>query len=606
MNENTPLATQTSLHRCYDEDKIASLQQEDELELVKRQPEQNNYTPSPDYGDHESFNFALMTIFLLGGCGAALAMIPILVSCESHTKTFVSHVYDILYLVITCFIGLLTLFCGFSIIRRKKWLTDGRLKVDVMGNTVSKNFFQSSEQPKLRSGYVHLHQLPAVSESSMSRSGQKTFPYAVVAFGIGSFLYLVCVLIYHGMFSLVKSQSNFYFSKLFDKYHLASDILYLVANSTLIVFVTKYKGVTLHSCVMFHYFIALMIGGGVFIWLSVTLNPVCVFITESCYNASTYDEGNSTVAKKVAETILGFLKPFHVEFVTICIGIFLNLWNRFENTSVKPESVDSRASRENPDNLNNVNRQSIEKDTSESKRRCCDTKASNYRVKRRLIFSIPLLLSLCYVSLFVIGHYDDDNQLSNIYLWNGIRVLMHLLLLLFFISTCRAMRKYKLRLKCSSITCSEIVLVGTHTVNYVYFFFRFFATLSLLSAHESNGVGKTKLVFIMIYSGLCMVDIWGATFYILAMKSLQRSGRKMTNFDKFGLIYNASVHVSEWAVTGLSHEWALQSTHHLVPALAVAFGDVSIRLLTLVVFPIIEFYRFHAAVVCFEIGKNGW
>ena len=594
MSERTPLASQASLHSRYDEDMTPSFQLEDELELVERQPEENNNTAPKDHGDHESFNFALMTIFLLGGCGAALAMIPILVSCESHTKTFVSHIYNVLYVTIFSFIGLLTLFCGFSIVRRNKWLAGGRIKVNAMTNIGFPNCVESAEQPEPPSDYHQLEQLP-VSESSMSRSEQKTFPYAVVAFGIGSFLYRTCVLVYHVTFSLDKAQSNFHYSELYDQYHLASDIFYLIANSTVIVFVTKFKGVTLHSCALFHYFISSMIGGGIFIWFSLALSPVYVVITANCYNESTHDDGNSTSAKELAEIILGFLKPFHVEFVTICIGIFLNLWNKFDNTSVNHESVNVHAPRVNPDYLNySVNRQSIPQNT-------CDTSSRN------VSFIIPLFLSILYVTVYAVGHYDLEDQLglSNIYLWYGIKFLFHLPLLLFFISTCRAMRKYKLRLKLNSLTCSEIVLIGTHTVIYVYFFFRFFATLSLLSAPESNGVGNIKLVFIMIYSGLAMVDTWGATFYILAVKSLQRSGRKMTNFDKFGLVYNAAVHLSEWAIAGLNHEWVLQSALLRVPALANTIGDVSIRLITLLVFPIIEFYRFHAAVVCFEIWKNG-
>ena len=283
----------------------------------------------------------------------------------------------------------------------------------------------------------------------------------------------------------------------------------------------------------------------------------------------------------------------------------MNLWNKFDNTSVKQESVDSLASRVNPAYFNqDVNRRSIGEDTPEGERHC-GTRESNRTITRRVIYILPFLASLLYVILFVIGHYMYNNQgILYLYLWDGIRVIIHLFLLIFFIPAWRAMTNYNIRLKLTSLTSSEVVLIGSHTGNYVIFFFRFFASFSLLISHEPEDLGNTKLVFMMIFSCLCMVDIWCATYYILAMKSLQRSGRKLTDFDKFGLTYNAAIHLAEWAMFGLAHEWAPQSKHYLVPALAAAFGDTTIRLVTLVLYPIMEFYRFHAAVVCIETTKN--
>ena len=101
-----------------------------------------------------------------------------------------------------------------------------------------------------------------------------------------------------------------------------------------------------------------------------------------------------------------------------------------------------------------------------------------------------------------------------------------------------------------------------------------------------------------------MVHTQYATYYILAMKRLERISWKMTNFDKFGVNYNAEVHLSEWGITGLDHEWIPQTTVFQVPALVATFGDLAIYIVLLVVYPIIEFYRFHAAVLCFEIEKK--
>ena len=399
--------------------------------------------------------------------------------------------------------------------------------------------------------------------------------------------------------------SNFFSSTTDDNSHFAGCIFFSIAVFIHVVFIARFKYATFRNCAFFHYIFALWIGCALLVWFAIALSPVYHAITENCYNASTFDEDNTT-AKEAVETISTFLKPFYIEFVTICLGVFLNLWNKFDDSYENHASVRHLASSQIAESGHDVNRRSIEEDTLEIERHC-DTEASNDTISSRMIFIIPLLASLFYVFVFVIGHYLNENYegLPVIYVGNGIRVLFHLLLLIFFIPISRAMTKYKLHLKLTSLTCSETVLIGTHTVHYVYSFFRFFATILLLISHESNHLTNTELVFTMIFAGVCMIDIWCATYYILAMKSLQRAGRKMTKFDKFGLVYNAGIHLAEWAVTGLDHEWALLSaTQSLVPALTATFGDATIRVVTLVVYPIMEFYRFHAAVVCFEIAKN--
>ena len=568
-------------------------QYEDDPEHVERQQEQNDNTPKPDGQDHEghgSFNFALMMIFFVGGCGAALAMVPIMVSCKVQTPVVLEHIYDIVYVVNSSFIGLLTLTCGYSLVRRRKWTADGHIKTTALTDPT----FQNPEQLVSTASYSH--------PSLLSRSGQNSFPYAVVVFGIGSLLYRACQIV--DTTNNFNKSSSFYSSTLYDNFHFACDILFLIGNAILVVFIVKFKHVNFRSCAYFHFVIALWIGSGLVIWFSIALSPVYVVITESCYNASMFDTGNRTTAKEVVETISSFLKPFYVEFVTICIGIFLTFWNKFY--------VDDLASRANSGYLTFYNQdmngrsvEHIETETPESERRC-GAQASNQKIAtRRVIFIIPLIASFFFVVLYLVGHYINENQKASVYLMSGIRVSFHLFLLIFFVPICREMTKYKLRFKPSSLTCSEVVLIGTHTVYYVYFFFRFFATLSLLSSYEPNDLGNTELVFIMIYSGLGMVDIWCATYYILAVKNLQTSGRKITNLDKFGLTYNAAIHLAEWALAGLNHEWAPESTHRSdVPALAATFGDAAVRLVTLVVYPIIEFYRFHAAVVCFEIARD--
>ena len=214
-----------------------------DLVQTERQQEENNNTPLPDQRGSGSYNFSLMMIFLLGGCGAALAIIPIMVSCKEQTETFLVQNYDIVYVINSSFMGLMTLICGIFLVRRSKWIADGHLRTTVSPNPALPDNYGSFELSSTMSteGFSHI-QLPNVPESPILQSNQNPIPYAVVCFGIGCFLYRACAIV-NNIYKVFKT-SSFYSSLLYNNIHLAGDISVLIANIVHVVFIVRFKDIT--------------------------------------------------------------------------------------------------------------------------------------------------------------------------------------------------------------------------------------------------------------------------------------------------------------------------------------------------------------------------
>ena len=175
----TPLASQTSLQRRYHEDVTRSFQREENsVQVARQRDENNNMSPpdpeinidlSPDHEGHGSFNFALMMIFFFGGCGAAMAIIPIMVSCEEQKETFLANIFHIVYMVDGSCVGVMTLICGFLIVRKSKWMANGHIKIVIpAASPALSNYFESSE---------YADDLPKLAPTCNSRMFLNPFPH---------------------------------------------------------------------------------------------------------------------------------------------------------------------------------------------------------------------------------------------------------------------------------------------------------------------------------------------------------------------------------------------------------------------------------------------
>ena len=545
---------------------------------------------------HRSHNCSLMTLFFLGGCGVGLSVLPIMVSCKDHSYAYVNHINNMSVAVRSTFVGVVTLLLAFALFRMKRWIVDGYIIVS-SGSVSSSNATNDADVPEqapATDNEVLEPEHPVINQPYQSNTDQRPFPYAVVGFGLGGALYLISESAKAFYLRHVKLDISLttYFDTFSDGFSAAVDLLYITSVAIQIAFFVKFMDVIPRSCAFFHFFIAVMIGGELWVWFSLTMNPIYE-LTENC-NSSTSTHNNSSNGTThdphydsiyaVLDNAGNFLKPFLVEFSTICIGILFNLWNKMEKTQTEEQkfNYDKNQNFDQPKNV--TGRKKL--------------------ITNGLVIAGSMLISVAYVLVFITlsGHFIPTNNTTSVFVWNCFHCALHVPMLAFLIPTCKKMKRHKIRLSLTSLTCSELFLISTNTVNYIYFFFRLSACLSLLSFAEQPDTAK--LVFLSCFSCLASLDSWLETYYLLGMGCLQRSGVTLSNYDKYGLVYNGALHIAGWALTCLSHEWASNNPDYLLPELTTAFSDFSTRMVIFIVYPLLEFFYFHSSIIAFEVAKN--
>ncbi|XP_072021575.1 uncharacterized protein [Amphiura filiformis] len=563
--------------------------------------------PELDRGEsHESYNASLMIIFLLGSCGAAVALLPIMVSCTHHSQRFVNHIYNLSYVFKGVYVCMATAFCTFGLIKRKRWIREGRIRVP--SNTaligVSNDIDDSDISRRSSDDDDNSIAEPQDTIQELDRrprSHQPGVSYAVVGFGIGGIVYLICQPI-STLYAHLK-QGDPFLKSIFGIYSALLDALYVASFFVQIVFYAKFKGVALQGCAMFHCFIALMITGELWAWFTLTLFPIYLF-TIDCSNKSTvlgpsFNSANRNattddIVLVLLENLESLLKPFLGEFLIISLGILFNLWGTMD----KSNRPNSRCCNSVDQLDGDVNGQSLE-----------TVEQPIVTKKRVMTFVIAgsLLLSVTYIAMLSILNGQFKTWMNgNVYIWNSIHLVLHIPMYLFFILTHKTTKRLKMRLTISSLTISEMFLITTNIANYIYWFLRFFAALALLTSFETSSqpLKTGELAFLLVFTLLVVVYSCFEVYYLIARSCLQRSGVKMSNFERYGLVYNGALNVASWALASLNSELGLTSPNLLLPAMSQVFGDVTTALVALVMCPMLEFYYFHAAILSFEIAKN--
>ena len=201
-----------------------------------------------------------------------------------------------------------------------------------------------------------------------------------------------------------------------------------------------------------------------------------------------------------------------------------------------------------------------------------------------------------------------DTPLISIYILKGITMTLYAPVLVISTLSFRRSVGTRVQWRLSSLKVQELVLIFTNTVNYIHNFFHVFVILSILvTAVYSNHFGHVEqYIFLLIFSCFSIAETCAHTSYLLRMKSLHDCGKKLSNLDKYGLIYSIGTNISCWMMQSLKLGWIASSADMSVysPEFVQAFGDVTARLIVLMTYPIMSFYRFHAAVFAYEIFKD--
>ena len=68
-------------------------------------------------------------------------------------------------------------------------------------------------------------------------------------------------------------------------------------------------------------------------------------------------------------------------------------------------------------------------------------------------------------------------------------------------------------------------------------------------------------------------------------------------------MYLIAVNISEWLQMAISRETSIEKASELNPLMNEVFGEMNTRRLTYLLYPVMELYHFHSAIIAYEILK---
>ncbi|XP_072050845.1 uncharacterized protein [Amphiura filiformis] len=518
------------------------------------------------YKNHGNSFPGSILAFLLGSCGVAIALAP-LVTHNQLKIPFIKGSYYFGYV----YMFLAIVICLGYIWKHRSWTADGTI---------------THHQHIRSNSHVQLLSQPSHSEVHHSSSFQ------IALFGVGSILYIVCNLL-----QLAFEQEDV----LIHQIQLIDRCILLVCCIVYIIFLRKYTGATLKYSPWFHYSIAFIIGGDVCAWIFVTVRPLWKLSLDS---SPSFVSNNSTTHKFDLEMILEitgtFLQPFFVEFFTISLSCLLSLWHTMrQDTSPLLCDRNSNQASEIMDEHQDYGA-ILDAETTyitAHLRQAQDSRRHRFHKRIVVALSIFMGISFCVAGItFILGPFteNDIKKTTRNLLLRCILIVVFLPLVASTLASLRKLQNSTENIaKINQFTTEGYVLLLTATVQFTYLILQLIASI------------QTNDILYIIYTPLSLMRMCMQTQLILAAHYVHRSAHKLPKLVEFTLIYVIALNLVEWLAVSFMHKWMEDNDTLDVysPVFVAACGEVNTKIIHLVFDPLKEVYLFHSAVVAFEAQK---
>ncbi len=550
----------------------------------------------------------------IGALGVALAFFPVLaVTSGDDPRKISKNARNVTQPVHVFFTILIAITCLFFIFKKNAWKASGKVK-----------FMQKHPQTS-----DNMRHDTASDQTSGLHAGnsEKMSLLQIVIFSCGAILWLTV--------TITLSVHTLYKVGYCDVLSTISASVYLVAIAIQTIFLIKYDCAILPNHWFFHYTIALMVADKVWVWISVTLEGLvevssqndasaCPGCPASFASQTISNNSTESLFEKVIETSLAFLEPFFIEFLTISMGILMHLWTLTRSEHQLDVTSEDMDEVRNAEGFDETNYAYTHTQSSESCHMYGDSDNSSLlgaeanHVTNRwyndesiqtfafTLFSIAVALGFLIADLSLYMEYFPSKSFlpnNTTGLFRAIQSMVYLPM----ISGIVAMYKiYKTNISYSTkFTSSSYLLLFGAAVNFVWFFLRLISAINVLKYKVEDQDGRHEAVIIIMYSVGCTLQNWLQTQFLLAAQNVHQTGQPNSKLTRFTLIYLAMINISQWIQLATARLPVLQKPPSIVnPVLSKCFGEVTTKIFVFLLYPIFELYRFHSAVVAYEILKG--
>ncbi len=526
------------------------------------------------YQNHGNAYPSLILVFLLGSCGIAISLIPLLslpTDLQFTTNIILAFQYSgLFYMLLVIAISLL------FICKYQQWACDGTIR-----NQTGSNLHHVQLLPEFHSESRDL------SDTNRSSSLQ------IVVFGIGSILNLITHIIIEAMKYSLKTVE------------IINSSVMLLCCCVYIVFLNKYKGVTLKTSQLFQYSIAFIIGAEICAWVFFAVEPLWII---SMGNA-THPVSNNSTGMIIVEITEIFLQPFLLEFLSISVAYHFSLWHRLRGNKPTDYMYERYGTESNHSTrvVTHQDYRTIIDDTENQSINDIREGTVCSRILKCIIAILSTVTALFYFVTFIILIMGPFSGLFKISLplatqnvmMKCIQTAVNVLLIIFGLLSLKKLQTSSENImKVKQFTTEGFILLFTTSAVFVYTLLKFFA------AFESSGSLDQTIFFIGFEIG-CIIRYWFQTQMIITAHYVRRSAQKLPKIVEFTLIYVIAINLIEWTWIAIMHRWVEDEVALGVydPILVAAFGEVTAKKTHLILDPFRVVHAFHSAAVAYRVQK---
>ncbi len=451
--------------------------------------------------------------------------------------------------------------------------------------------------------------------------------YQIIIFAFGAILWLTFTIT-----SFVSSLDDFKYA---DFVSIIDTFVYLISIIIQAIFLIKYDCAILPNHWFFHYVIALMVVDKIWVWLEATFSGLSEIVSHvvvqiHCVRPANFTHSFTKNTESSFQEGLGitlvFLEPFFIEFLTISFGILITLWNSigrdiehrndernaernfdipYDDYAYVVNAEESRQIQGNGEIDTIVSDQCNLLDTLENHRSKWWHSRDKVKMAPFTLFSI--FVSVAYfIADLILFQAKIPVPLSDgtkLILYRYIQIAVYLPTLVFPAAIYKMYKANKYRR--ATFSSSGYLLLFGSIANFIWYIFRFIASVTEMTVKEAAEDEDRPTALILPYLIMsigCILQVWVQTQFLLAAQDAHQMDRHNSQLTQFCLIFITAINTSEWIQLSAMHHLVvenLSSKHY--PVLAACFGEATAKTLIFLLYPLFEIYRFHSAVVAYEI-----
>ena len=526
------------------------------------------------YAKHGNTYTGSIFTFLLGSCGVALAIAPLLTEDQLKDDLIVTASYYFGFTYILLFIVI----CLVFVWKHKGWVNDGIV---------------TQRQQRIIRSNSHLQQLLQPSHELRSQTQleeSQNLSFQIMLFGIGSILY----------------QSVGFLQEAYKpedtKIKLVDRSLLLLSCIVYIVFLRIYSDSILKYRQFFQFSVAFITGGVVCIWVILTVRPLWNLDSTATHNATRLEFDLDTVIDVSAT----FLQPFFIEFLSISLGCLACLWQSMRDSTLSnlDNSTYDQQSYENEREQRQDYGTSLD---AENQSTTSVTQRSfwSHKLQKRVFIILSVVMGFAYIAVGIafvfLNTGTNQSVASHMHIIaRGSFILIYMPGVIFALVSLKKLQSSTDNIpKIKQFTTVDYILLLTTGVQFIYNILELIA--AVISLYHIEGVVD---IFYMFFHPLKLSRIWLQTQFILTAHYVHRSTHRLPKIAEFTLVYLIGLNLAEWLSVSFMLKWSEENLlASYVPVLLSAFGSVNTKIIILVFDPLKEMYLFHSAVVAYEAQK---